>query len=146
MSNTLPSHALKPVVRVSRSTTVMAAVKAMTAHKVGAVVVLDNEHLVGVFTERDVLIRVVLEGRDPDKTPVADVMTESVLTVNQNAERKTARRLMIDNHVRHLPVLDDEGTVVSMLSMRHLLRAEISDLEQTVWTLVAADSVDGAGG
>jgi CBS domain-containing protein len=143
--STLPPHALKPVVKISKSTTVLQAIKQMCDHKVGAVVVLEDDRLVGVFTERDVLIRVLLEERDPKTTPVADVMTRSVRTVSRDEDRNVARRMMVDNHIRHLPVVDANGKVVSMLSMRHLLRAEISDLEQTVWALVA-EAQDSPGG
>lgn len=146
MEKSLPSRALKPVVGVGRGATVMDAIRAMVEKKVGAVVVLDGDRLLGVFTERDVVIRVVLERRDPEKTPVAEVMTSAVKTVSEDTDRKLARRMMIDNHIRHLPVVDAAGKVVAMLSMRHLLRAEVSDLEQTVWALVADTAADGAGG
>jgi hypothetical protein len=53
---------------------------------------------------------------------------------------------MSENHIRHLPVVDAEGRVITMLSMRHLLRAEVNDLKQTVWELVAETAVDGPGG
>ena len=55
-------------------------------------------------------------------------------------------RLMAEHHIRHLPVVDADGGVVTMLSMRHLLRAEVQDLTQTVWELVAENAVDGPGG
>jgi len=146
MPKSLPPQALKPVVKVDTSTTVMAAIKAMTEKKVGAVVVLDNERPVGIFTERDVMIRVVLERREPETTPVSEVMTRTVRTVRHDEERIVAKRLMMENHIRHLPVVDGEGRCVAMLSMRHLLREDVSELEQTVWALVAEASVDGAGG
>jgi CBS domain-containing protein len=146
MEKRLPGHALKPVVKVPTAATVMDAVRAMVRQKVGAVVVLDGVRLRGIFTERDVVTRVVLEGLDPDKTPIVNVMTSSVKTIRDDADPKVARGLMVENHIRHLPVLDASGEVISMLSMRHLLRAEVSDLEQTVWTLVSETSADGPGG
>jgi CBS domain-containing protein len=142
----LPAHALNPAVTVSETMTVAGAAKIMAEHKVGAVVVLEEGRLVGVFTERDVLIRVVLEKRDAATTRVAEVMTRNVLTVKHDEDRKVARRLMIEKHIRHLPVLDDDGKVLAMLSMRHLLRADIIDLEQTIWALVAEGAIDGPGG
>ncbi len=146
MESTLPKHALKPFVAVTRTATVMEAIRAMVEKKVGAVIVLDGDRLLGMFTERDVLIRVVLDRRDPEKTPVGEVMTSPVKTVRDNADPRIARRTMVESHIRHLPVVDGAGNVVSMLSMRHLLRAEVSDLEQTVWTLVAETAADGPGG
>jgi len=146
MEKTLPRKALKPVVAVGKDATVMDAIRAMVEKRVGAVMVLDEGRLLGIFTERDVVVRVVLEGREPSKTRAADVMTSAVKTIRDDTDRKVARRLMADNHIRHLPVVDAAGKIVSMLSMRHLLRAEVSDLEQTVWSLVSESAVDGPGG
>ena len=146
MEKTLPRKALKPVVAVGKDATVMDAIRAMVEKRVGAVMVLDEGRLLGIFTERDVVVRVVLEGREPSKTRAADVMTSAVKTIRDDTDRKVARRLMADNHIRHLPVVDAAGKIVSMLSMRHLLRAEVSDLEQTVWSLVSETAVDGPGG
>jgi CBS domain-containing protein len=138
--------ARKPVVSVSKEATVMDAVRAMVERNVGATVVLDGGRLVGVFTERDVVTRVVLKSRNPEATPVAEVMTTSVRTVREDTDRSSVLRIMSENHIRHLPVVDAEGRVITMLSMRHLLRAEVNDLKQTVWELVAETAVDGPGG
>lgn len=126
--------------------TVMDAAKAMSDSNVGALVVLDQGRLSGVFSERDVLRRVVLKGLDPNKVHVAEVMTKKVLTVREDTDRHAVLRVMAENHVRHLPVVDIEGRVLTMLSMRHLLRAEVQDLEQTVWELAAEGAIDGPGG
>ena len=136
----------KPVVSVSKDATVMDAVRAMADGRVSAAVVLDGDRLLGVFTERDVALRIVLNRLDPDTTPVAEVMTKKVVTVRENADRSTVLLLMNENHIRHLPVVDAEGHVKTMLSMRHLLRAEVQDLQQTVWSLVAETAIDGPGG
>jgi CBS domain-containing protein len=124
----------------------MDAVRAMVERNVGATVVLDDTRLVGVFTERDVVTRVVLKRRNPETTPVAEVMTTDVLTVREDTDRSSVLRLMSERHIRHLPVVNAEGGVVMMLSMRHLLRAEVNDLQQTVWELVAETAIDGPGG
>ena len=146
MDSTLPTGALKPIVRIGKDATVMDAVRAMAEKKVGAVVVEETERLLGVFTERDLAIRVVLGGLDPAKTPVAEVMTTTVKTIRQGADRRAARELMVNNHIRHLPVVNADGKVVAMLSMRHLLRADVNDLEETVWAMVADTAADGPGG
>jgi CBS domain-containing protein len=146
MDSTLPTRALKPIVRIGKEATVMDAVRAMAEKKVGAVVVEEAERLLGVFTERDLATRVVLGGLDPAKTPVAEVMTTTVKTIRQDADRRAARELMVSNHIRHLPVVNADGKVVAMLSMRHLLRAEVTDLEETVWAMVADTAADGPGG
>jgi CBS domain-containing protein len=138
--------AAKSVASVRRNATVMDAVRAMVERNVSACIVLDEGRLVGIFTERDVVIRVVLERRDAMETQVVDVMTRSVVTVRDDADRTSALRLMNAKHIRHLPVVDAEGRVVMVLSMRHLMRAEVQDLQQTVWELVADTSIDGPGG
>jgi CBS domain-containing protein len=136
----------KPVVSVGKNATVLDAVRAMADGNVGATVVLDGDVLLGVFTERDVVKRVVLKGLPSPTTPVAEVMTKSVVTVREDADRSSVLRLMAHHHIRHLPVVDAEGRVRSMLSMRQLLRAEVQDLQQTVWELLAETAIDGPGG
>ena len=102
MSNTLPPNALKPVVSVGKSTTVMEAIEAMTDQKVGAVVVLDDQRLVGVFTERDVLLRVVLEKRDPETTVVAVISTVRVPSKKSLEKGLTVKKTFVrpDSMVR----------------------------------------------
>jgi CBS domain-containing protein len=147
MTNRTPlTAAPKPVLSIAKEATVLDAVRAMVSARVGATVVLDTGRLAGVFTERDVVTRVVFKGLDPAKTGVAEVMTKSVVTVREDADRSSALKLMTEHHIRHLPVLDAEGRVITMLSMRHLLRAEVQDLRQTVWELVAENTIDAPGG
>jgi CBS domain-containing protein len=136
----------RPVVSVPKDATVMDAVRAMANGRVSATVVLDNGTLLGVFTERDVALRVVLKGLNAETTPVAEVMTKKVVTVREDTDRSTVLLLMNENHIRHLPVVDAEGHVKTVVSMRHLLRAEVQDLQQTVWEMAAETAVDGPGG
>jgi CBS domain-containing protein len=136
----------RPVVSVPKDATVMDAVRAMANGRVSATVILDNGTLLGVFTERDVALRVVLKGLNAETTPVAEVMTKKVVTVREDTDRSTVLLLMNENHIRHLPVVDAEGHVKTVVSMRHLLRAEVQDLQQTVWEMAAETAVDGPGG
>jgi CBS domain-containing protein len=136
----------RPVVSVSKDATVMDAIRAMAEEKRSAVVILEAGKLLGVFTERDAALRVVMERVDPDKTPIASVMTRNVVTVRENADRSTVLQLMDQHHIRHLPVVDAEGRVKTVLSMRQLLRAEVQDLKQTVWELASETAIDGPGG
>jgi CBS domain-containing protein len=141
----------KPVVAVRREATVLEAIEAMVAANVGATVIVEggvaaSGKLLGIFTERDVVTRVVLKKLNPETTKVGSVMTTDVKTVREDAERSGILQLMMANHIRHLPVVDAEGRVVTILSMRHLLRAEVHDLQQTVWELVADSAIDGPGG
>jgi CBS domain-containing protein len=136
----------KPAVAVPKDTTVLEAVRRMVDRNVGATVVVEGDRLLGIFTERDVATRVVLKGLSPEKTPVSEVMTTAVKTVREDADRSSILHLMTTHHIRHLPVVDAEGKVLTILSMRHLLRAEVHDLQQTVWELVADTAIDGPGG
>ena len=106
----------------------------------------DGPRLLGVFTERDVVRRVVLPGLDAKTTPITEVMTKNVVTVRENADRSSVLKLMHEHYIRHLPVIDAGGKVLAIVSMRQLLRAEVQDLQQTVWELVADTTADGAGG
>ena len=135
-----------PVVSISEDAKVLDAVRAMVERRVGATAVLHEGKLVGVFTERDLVTRVVARGLRAETTPVVEVMTRQLVTVREDADRSTCLRLMAEHHIRHLPVVDAEGRMVTMLSMRHLLRAEVQDLEQTVWQLVAENASDAPGG
>jgi CBS domain-containing protein len=136
----------RPLASVGAGVTVFEAVRVMVDGRVGAIVIQEGTRLLGIFTERDVVRRVVLRGLDPKTTPVSEVMTKSVVTVREDADRSSLLRLMSEHYIRHLPVVDVEGRPLAILSMRHLLRAEVQDLQQTVWELVGGDAADGPGG
>jgi CBS domain-containing protein len=134
------------LVSVGKGATVLEAVQAMVDAKHGAAVILEGTQLLGVFTERDVVRRVVHKGLDPKTTPVAEVMTRHVITVREDDDRSSVLKLMNEHHIRHLPVVDAEGRVLTIVSIRQLLRAEVQDLQQTVWSMVGETTADGCGG
>jgi len=111
---------------VQRHATVAEAVRLMTAHNVGIVNVLDGDRLVGVFSERDVVRRVVDRGLDPARTPVGDVMTTELVVADADEDYQSAMRKMDQANIRHLPVVS-EGHLLSMISIRDLMRVEIQD-------------------
>jgi len=115
--------------RVSVEATVADAIRTMLAQHVGAVGVVDNEgRIAGIFTERDVLRKLALSGRDPLHTPVLDVMTTPVELATLATTAAEALATMLERHYRHLPVVDDRGKMLGMLSIRNLLQAKIDDL------------------
>ena len=116
------------LLRVPRHAPVLHAVRAMSHHNVGIVAVVDGPLLVGVFSERDVVRRVVGHGLDPETTHVGDVMTTDVICASADDDVQTAMRRMDEANIRHLPIVAD-GHVVSMLSIRDLMRTEIVDAE-----------------
>jgi CBS domain-containing protein len=134
------------VVTVSRTATVLDAIQAMTGAKVGSVAVVDGNVLEGIFSERDVMLRVVAEGRDPKTTTVEEVMTSPVQTIQKRTTGEEALRIMVQNHIRHLPVVDEAGQVQAMVSMRSLLEEQIQDLHQQLSSLESYITADGIGG
>jgi len=105
---------------VEKSETVAAVAACMAELHVGAILVLERGELRGIFSERDLLRRVVVEGRDPRAITVGDVMTPNPATVDESATTEEAMEVMQQNSCRHLPVLCG-GKVVKMVSMRDLM-------------------------
>ncbi len=100
--------------------TVFEAAGILSSQIIGGAPVLDGNQLVGIFTERDVLRSVVAADRDPKTTRVADVMTPKPRTIAAAAPLVKAFAMMCAGQFRHLPVMDGDGTVVAMLSMRDI--------------------------
>jgi CBS domain-containing protein len=135
-----------PLVTVSGRASVMDAVRTMHEEHIGAVAVVDNDRLTGIFSERDLMNRVVLEGRDPDDTRVGDVMTSPVVTIQRSLTADDALKLMDENHIRHLPVINIDGKLAGMLSVRSLLHEKVEELTDQLDSLEAYFCADGAGG
>jgi CBS domain-containing protein len=100
-------HKGSDVVTVSPETTVLVAVQQMNDRKIGALLVLERGGPVGIFTERDVLVRVVAAGADPKTTPVSEVMTRSPVMVRSDVTVADTMVVMTERRCRHLPVVDD---------------------------------------
>jgi len=135
-----------PPVLLSRWTSVANGLRQMIRCDVGAAPVVDGSRAIGIFTERDAIVRVLLEGRDPATTVIGDVMTTPILSVAPDAGAHEARRIMVTKGIRHLPVVDGDGRVLGMLSLRHLMADEIDDLEHEVESLTAFEAANGIGG
>lgn len=114
--------ALRVLLAVPTETSVQDAVERMNDKAVGCVLVLDDGVLRGIFTERDVLTRVVGKRRDMSKTPVGEVMTENPHTLTSEATLAHALQLMTSHGYRHIPVVDDGGVPLGVVSMRQLVR------------------------
>jgi CBS domain-containing protein len=126
--------------------TVADAVTAMTEREKGSALVVAGGRLVGIFTERDLMTRVVARGRDPNTTLLAEVMTTPVRTIEDGASPAVAAAIMRDHHMRHLPVLDAAGRVGGMLALRYLLYEVMDDLERKVDGLESFIMADAPGG
>jgi CBS domain-containing protein len=111
--------------------TVLETVRAMVERNIGAVPVLHNNKVVGIFSERDLMRRVVSEGRDPRSTCMAEVMTDDPLTINMNEDLDTCMTLMRRHSFRHLPVCH-EGQLVGMVSLRDILLHDLDEKDDEV--------------
>lgn len=131
---------------VTPATTVLEAVEAMSKNRTGACVVVDAGDLKGLFTERDVMSKVVLKRLDPATTKVYDVCTHDLITATPQTPEHQALRTMVDRHIRHLPVLDEGGKLVGMLSLRKLLQHRAEELGAQLESLHAFIAADALGG
>src|SRR5271169_4091794 len=105
------------------------AIRTMLDKDVGAVAVIDEQGIVaGMFTERDVLAKFALSGRDAKLTPVRELMSPMVEMATEETTAAEALRVMLERHYRHLPIVDDQGKVLGILSIRNILEARIDDL------------------
>ena len=120
----------------SPDTTVAEAVQTMIDRRVGAVAVVDAEFkVVGIFSERDVLKKVALSQNDPRKVKVSSVMTTAVEMATSETTSLDALHAMLESHFRHLPIVDKNGRLLGVLSIRNLLEAKIDDLSQQLQSL-----------
>lgn len=126
---------------VTPQMTVSAAVELINARKIGSVLVMDGDRLVGIFTERDVLRRVVGERRDPDRTRVADVMTRELVVMKPTATVRDAMTVVAERRCRHLPIVE-EGQVLGVISAGDLNHWLIRDREVHIEQLV--DYINGS--
>lgn len=135
-------HTLEQVIRSRRLLSahpgdqVSDIARRMTAARVGAVCVVEHDRLVGVFSERDLMTRVVVAGRDPSATRVGEVMTREIVTAELREDRDSCLEKMQRAGCRHLPVLVD-GRVLAMISMRDLLWDEIEEQVEEIRQLRA---------
>jgi CBS domain-containing protein len=100
---------------------VIEAVDTMNQHKVGSVLVTSAQRLVGIFTERDVLTRVVGLGREPGATTLGEVMTHHPVTIHPSATVEKVMEIITGYRVRRLPVLDEFGVIVGLISVGDLM-------------------------
>ena len=111
---------IEDVVTAKPHITVKDAVRTLQEKHVGSIVITDNnEKCVGIFTERDA-IRIIANDV-PLETPIEQVMTKNVATIGEEASLEEAKRLIISHGIRHLPVVDNKGKLIGLLSVRKLL-------------------------
>ena len=112
--------------QLSNDSTIREAARYMVEHGVGSVLVMEEGALRGIFTERDALRIFVATRRNPDYTRLADVMTGAPQTLPPDATPEDAARRMAAGKFRHLPVVDQEGRVLGVVSQRDLISAGVA--------------------
>jgi CBS domain-containing protein len=120
---------------VGKDATVLQAALLMNEHKIGSLVVMDQDRMAGMFTERDILQRVVGEQRDPARTTVGEVMTVEVACCTLQTTIEEARMALKERRIRHLPVIDGEGHLLGLISIGDLNAYEAFSLEQTIFLM-----------
>jgi CBS domain-containing protein len=135
-----------PPATVPPEASVLEAVEVMAEHAVGAVAVVENDQLRGIFTERDVMMRVVLRQRNPQNTRVGEVMTSPAETITDETAEEDALVHMVERHVRHLPIVSADGKLKGMLSIRNLLEHRVDELARELHSIDQYLSNDGPGG
>jgi CBS domain-containing protein len=122
-------------ISVAPATTVFEALERMAEQNVGAVLVMSNERLVGIFSERDYARKVVLRGLNSRNTAVGDLMTGKVITVDPSWTADQCMALMTEHHIRHLPVVDGDR-VVGVISIGDAVKAVVDEQRYTIGQLV----------
>lgn len=119
------------VATVRHDQTVLEAAKLMNDKHIGAVVVLNGDRVVGIFTERDILRRVVAAGRRPEEVRVEEVMTSPMACCRRDTKLAEAKGVMTQKRIRHLPVVED-GKLYGMISSGDIMASESADQEATI--------------
>ena len=118
------------VVTASKETTVRAACTLMAQKRIGALLVVENNRIAGIFTERDALNKVLAGNLDPDKTTLSQVMVANPQTIRADKPLGYALQYMLDGGFRHVPVIDENGAPVGMVSARDALGQDMVQLER----------------
>lgn len=130
------SHVLagKPriVHSISPEASVLEATQKMHRHKIGSLLVMDGEHILGILTERDILHRVVAEERDFRNVSASEVMTQEIIFCSPDTSLEEASTIMKTRRVRHLPVCDQDGSLLGLVSIGDLNARHSSDQEFTI--------------
>ena len=119
------------VATIDRDASVQEAADLMHSRHIGALIVLHDGNIVGIFTERDLLNRVVAEKKDPVKVQVVEVMTTQVAVCSPDTPIESCRAAMTRNKMRHLPVVND-GKLVGIISSGDILARELQEQEETI--------------
>ena len=131
VAQVIKNKAVQSIFTISPNATVLEAIKIMADKGVGALVVAEDEKVVGIFSERDYTRKIALMERTSESTLVSDIMTSKVISVGLNHTVEECLQLMTDRHLRHLPVLDQEK-LVGFISIGDLVKAAMDDQKKLI--------------
>jgi CBS domain-containing protein len=120
------------VFSIPSDASVYSAIELMADKNVGGLLVIDNNRLVGIISERDYTRKVILMGKSSKSTFVREIMTPSPITIVPETTVDVAMRIMSDHHIRHVPVVDSQGHVIGVLSMRDLLNSIVASQSKAI--------------
>ncbi|MCK7554554.1 CBS domain-containing protein [Chitinophaga sedimenti] len=123
------------VYSISPDTTVYEALEVLVNRNVGALLVTDGEQVLGIFSERDYARRVILKGRSSRETQIREIMTENPITMSEDASIEDCMVKMTDKHIRHLPITDDKGRLVGVVSIGDLVKFIIDEQRSIIQSL-----------
>ena len=121
----------RPVYSVAPNATVREALEIMAQQNIGALLVLDDRSLAGIFSERDYARKVVLKGKSSSDAKVSEIMTSKVITINTKHTIDQCMQIMTDNHIRHLPILNDQD-VMGLISIDDVVREIMADQKSMI--------------
>lgn len=129
-------HKGSTVYTVTPDASVLDAARLMNEHRIGSVMVAVDDRIAGIFTERDILTRIVAEQRSPSGTKVSEVMTSRILTCTPETSLDELRKVMRERRIRHIPVVD-KGRLAGIVSIGDVNAAEEQTLVETITYLEA---------
>ncbi|MFB0947442.1 MAG: CBS domain-containing protein [Spirosomataceae bacterium] len=127
----LAQKKIQHIISVQPTTTVIEALGIMSEKNIGAVVVMENDKLIGIFSERDYARKGIVQGRKAKSTSMSEVMTPKVFTAEPDMTVRDCMQLMSDNHFRHLPVMENDK-VVGVLSIGDIVNNLITEQRQHI--------------
>ena len=132
----IKSYMLKDVKTCTEDETVDSVAKIMSTHNIGSVVVVKDNVPIGIFTERDLVRRVVARGKNPTQITVGEVMTKELITVGVDKRLREVYHVFVINHIRHLPVVE-KGYLVGIISLKDI--AKVVDGQIFGWSINRID-------
>ena len=134
ISQILHSKPINGIFSVTSDSTVYDALIQMAERNIGAVLVIDNGNMSGIFSERDYARKGILQGRSSKETLIGEVMTAKLITIDLKDKLEDAMLIMSEKHIRHLPVMDD-GTLVGIISINDVVSTIIREQKNQIASL-----------